>query len=409
MRRRSLVTLATLTALGCDRTGPEPTRALTSGIFASEQAACAINQGVVYCWGENTMFWEFGESPAAFPGSTTPIAVAVPGLASLARGSGPHLCGIDADGIGVCWGRGTRGQLGGGEIGDVGNGATYVNLPKSWHQIAVGRLTTCGVAADGVGYCWGHNQRGEIGDDLFDIGASSPTPREVMGGRRWKSIVTGWTHACGIAEDNQTLCWGDNSMGQLGIGAADTVAHRTPTPVAGGHVFVQLSAGARHTCGITNEGVAYCWGLNRFGEVGDGSTFPRAAPTRVAGKLRFHLIITSSGFAGASSVAVPDAPPGGIGHTCGLTSDGSAWCWGWNGNGQLGDGTQTDRRMPARVSGGLTFETLALGGSYSCGMRGSTAWCWGANESAQLGNGTLDLSTTPRSVEQPFTPILSRR
>lgn len=390
---------------GCESTAPTPAVSLISRLMTSELAACAIDAtGAVFCWGANTNFFEFGAPPSAIASSPIPVAVPVPRLAGFARGVGTHLCGIDFEGVGICWGRGTFGQLGAGTAGDVGNAWTYVSNPKSWDQIAVGRLTTCGVTADAAGYCWGANQAGEVGDAAAPIATNVLLPREVMGERQWKSIVTGWIHACGITMDNETLCWGGNTSGQLGIGVADTVAQRVPLPVDGGHDFVQLSLGARHSCGVTRGGAAYCWGQNSHGEVGDGTTALRSAPTRVAGANRYSFIATSSGFAGGSNVFPPTgAPQGAIGHTCALTVAGAAFCWGWNGNGQLGNADINISLVPVAVLGGHTFTTIALGGSYTCAWDNGV-WCWGANAAGQLGIGTTAPSTIPRPVGSPFSP-----
>ena len=174
-------------------------------------------------------------------------------------------------------------------------------------------------------------------------------------------------------------------------------------PVSGAVSFVQLSLGALHSCGLTEDGVAYCWGENFGGQLGDGTSIGRTAPTPVLTSLRFRIIATASGFATGGNVAPPIPNPGFNAHTCALTSAGTPYCWGWNGNGQLGDGTTTSRRVPVPVAGNLTLTTIALGGAYTCGMQGNTAWCWGANAFGQLGRGSLSsLSTVPVQVGAPF-------
>jgi len=388
---------------GCDSTAPGPAAPATTRLLTAEQAACAIMSGTTQCWGANTNFFEFAASPAERPGSATPVPIAVPPLASLASGVGTHLCGITDDGIGVCWGRGGFGQLGGGTEGDAGNVATFVNTPEHWRHLDVGRLTTCGVTTEGTGYCWGYNQRGEVGDDAVALGTRVVQPHEIMGGHRWKTVVAGWLHACGITESNVTMCWGSNNSGQLGIGSLDTLAHRVPQAVLGGKVFVQLSAAARHTCGVTNTGEAYCWGLNNFGELGDGSALPRSTPSRVGGQRRYRMIATASGFAGGSDVLVPSAPQGSVGHTCALTDTGAAYCWGWNGNGQLGNGSRMDSFSPVPVAGAHTFDSIALGGTYTCARKDDAVWCWGSNALGQLGNGTFDMALVPTPVLSPFS------
>jgi len=107
----------------------------------------------------------------------------------------------------------------------------------------------------------------------------------------------------------------------------------TPTSVVGGLTFTSLALGAQHTCGLTSGGTAYCWGANEEGQLGDGTFAPRRlTPTPVAGGLTF------------TSLALGEV------HTCGLTSGGAAYCWGWNGGGQLGDGTTSPRSTPTPVA-----------------------------------------------------------
>jgi alpha-tubulin suppressor-like RCC1 family protein len=128
-------------------------------------------------------------------------------------------------------------------------------------------------------------------------------------------------------------CWGANESGQLGNGA--TTASPTPVPVSGLSVAA-ISAGGGYTCGLTASGTAYCWGNNSRGDLGNGTTTGSATPVPVSGGLSFAGISAGGGYGG---------------HTCGLTTGGVAYCWGWNSNGQLGDGTQANRLVPVKVVG----------------------------------------------------------
>ena len=137
---------------------------------------------------------------------------------------------------------------------------------------------------------------------------------------------------------------------------------RATQPV--GFAFASVSSGAEHSCALTTSGAAYCWGYNGsysgFGPLGDGSVTPRSVPVAVTGDLTF------------SSVSP------GREHTCGLTTNGAAYCWGFNVWGQLGNGSTEDAAVPVAVSGGLTFAGLSAGGTNSCGVnRGGIAYCWG--------------------------------
>ena len=119
-------------------------------------------------------------------------------------------------------------------------------------------------------------------------------------------------------------------MGQIGDGTK-TLRSR-PVPVGGGLSFRTVSAGFQQTCGVTAGGLAYCWGDNARGQLGDGTKTQRSRPVPVAGGMRFHAVST-----------------GPVTHSCGVTTEGAAYCWGFNGRGQLGDGTTTDRKSPVRA------------------------------------------------------------
>ena len=128
-------------------------------------------------------------------------------------------------------------------------------------------------------------------------------------------------------------CWGNNGVGQLG----DGTTNRNPTPVlvSGGLSFASVSAGPSHVCGVTTAGDAYCWGWNSSGQLGDGTRTNRHTPVPVAGGLTGGLSFASVSTAGL--------------HTCAVTTAGVVYCWGFNGDGQLGDGSTTDRLTPVRV------------------------------------------------------------
>jgi alpha-tubulin suppressor-like RCC1 family protein len=185
----------------------------------------------------------------------------------------------------------------------------------------------------------------------------------------FRQISAGSGHTCGVTTDNRAYCWGWNEEGQLGDGT--TTDSRRPVAVAGNLRFRRMSAGSSRTCGVTTENQAYCWGFNGDGALGDGTTTDRLTPTAVAGGLRFTQV------------------EAGEFHTCGVSSpDNRAYCWGWNARGQVGDGTQGNVRLvPTPVAGGLTVHQVTGGLNHTCAVTLSDAVsCWGWNRYGQLGD-----------------------
>jgi alpha-tubulin suppressor-like RCC1 family protein len=187
----------------------------------------------------------------------------------------------------------------------------------------------------------------------------------------FRQVSAGYSHTCGVTVEGDAYCWGSNGEGALGTGTAlDRVL---PGRVRGGHRFRQISAGSFYTCAVTTGDDAFCWGLNAFGRLGTGADdFSPLSPVPVAGGLAFREVSAAGD------------------HTCGLTTDRVAYCWGGNRFGQLGDGTITDRNRPTRVRGGHRFRQVSAGGDFTCGVTTEgAAYCWGLNATGELGRGTI--------------------
>ncbi len=308
-------------------------------------------------------------SATAFGGTgTATLTVQVLHLVAVSAGD-LYSCGLQADGSTWCWGGDQGNQLG---DSTTTNSSAPVATKGGFHFVALsaGYAHSCALTATSAAYCWGDNTHGELGDGTM---THRPVPVAVSGGLQFSSVTTGLDHSCGLTAAGVAWCWGNNDAGQLGNGSNS--AATTPVAASGGIAFATISAGYQNTCGIATSGAAYCWGDNTLGQIGDGTMNATAIPVAVASGTNFVSI--SSGFW----------------HSCGVTSAGAALCWGNNDQGQLGTGDMQSHALPVPVLGGITFATVGAGGgdalqSYSCGLDTSgSAWCWGDNIWGELGNG----------------------
>jgi alpha-tubulin suppressor-like RCC1 family protein len=301
-----------------------------------------------------------------------------------------HTCGLTDDNRAICWGDRGFGTLGDGYLAFAPN-PVVVQSSQAWKQVSSGYSHRCAIDAGAIAYCWGW--RG-IGDGTFQI-RSTPVP--VQGGLAFHQLAATSGFTCGVATDGRGYCWGQNNGGSLGIGWSDSDggAYATPQAMAGGKTFASMAPGV---CALDTEGTAYCWGHNIRGRLGTGSfsgpeSCPQGpcstAPVAVAGDLRFTTI-------GGRNQNM---------HHCAVGADGVAYCWGSNGSGQLGDGTKSDRAAPVAVTGGQLFSNISVGGGHSCGLTAEgKAYCWGNDGWGQLGLGTYRGDfTSPVPVETDLT------
>ena len=215
-------------------------------------------------------------------------------------------------------------------------------------------------------------------------------------------VAAGWDNACAVTDDGAVWCWG---AGPNGEGTPETGPTAVRVEKAGGGnltgaTVVTVAGG--HACALTDDGAAWCWGGNGWGQLGDGTKTDRDRAVRVAksgGNALVDVVAISAGSTHTGEGAHNA-------NTCAITDDGSAWCWGGNDRGQLGDGTRTDRTRAVRVkkSGGgqlSRVKTIGAAGLSSCAStRAGAAWCWGNNMSGQLGDGTRTERTRAVRVKQ---------
>lgn len=213
--------------------------------------------------------------------------------------------------------------------------------------------------------------------------------------QRIDHVVAGTNHTCAIGNNGHTYCWGDDRFGQLGARMEESCRSdqcRRPVPLAGGLVLTELALGDAHTCGI-GRGQLYCWGTARFGRLGDDSLVNETCRETPAFKC---AVVPRRAAIGFSMVDVTAGPM----HGCGLADTGKVFCWGRNLGMQLGTGDTEERALPVEVEAPVHFESVTTGISHTCGVaRPDQIYCWGAGGSGRLGTGDTQDRPSPTRVE----------
>lgn len=336
-----------------------------SALASAQAATCALTSDqFVSC---------FGQSPQNGTGDTA--SVSSPTLTkggihfSNIVGGGSHFCGISTPDLGIyCWGvQALPDTLG---IILTTNFPVRVQGTTAWIQVSPGSAHNCALANDKTAWCWGADASGQLGDN----GSTNRfAPRQVLGGFRFNALAAGGSHECGLTADASAFCWGLNSNGQLGDGT--TVNRGAPTAVSGALKYQTIGAGNAWTCALgtgATLGKTYCW----------GATTGHVVPIEYFGAPVF------------TSLSV------GAAHACALTSDGTAYCWGDNTFGQLGDSTTTGRVNPTAVAGGLKFTSISAGVDQTCGITSDgVVACWGRNQAGEIGvSVAVPQQLTPRLI-----------
>jgi alpha-tubulin suppressor-like RCC1 family protein len=480
------------------RNSPVPAIGFAEGFVFEDLAlgmahSCAVTDaGNVLCWGQGTG-GQLGNGNTA--NATDPVYVCAVGTtAPCSPGNSnilgnvidieagwKHVCAHTASGGStgvVCWGWNSFGQIGDNQACGSGACSVPVNVCadatcasslSGVHDISAGGLSitgfSCAALTSGNVKCWGDNGEGQLGDQsqtqrnapvyvcasTSTTGPCSPEESDALTGI---GAVTGGgdvfsAHSCAIAPAYNTVkCWGSTLSGQLGDGlqcGSSTGYCPAPVDVCGKNAtapcsfadqdllgdVAEVDAGGVHTCALTNQGAAGCWGDNTYGSLGNGTTTSSSKPVDVqlwtqatsidlggsgcalktsdgtvqcwgpgsdgqlgnGGTNLSPSPVTVTGITGATSISAGDA------HACAVVG-GAAKCWGDNAYGQLGVGDTTDRSTPVTVSGlSSGVASISAGGRHTCAVTTSNIIkCWGNNTNGQLGDGTTTQRTTPVQV-----------
>ncbi len=401
-------------------------------VFASSNHTCGVaTNGSLYCWGYNgsSSYWgTLGDGSVI--DSYIPIPVYTDGELSgkniLSFSTGyAYNCAVADDGKIYCWGFSNNGQFGDGVSYEtvikpklVSSGIladkTIISVTASfWH--------TCAIDSEGVVYCWGLNDTGQLGNsidnDYDGVPDSTNLPVAVdtagpMAGKQIVSVVEGHRHTCALSSDSKLFCWGRNNLGQLGDGTTNNSSapvEITNSGALNGKRIKSIYAGIHtdNTCAIATDATGYdraiCWGYNLSGQVGDGTggfdpnIYIKSLPTAVSttGVLNNKNVKSISVGMAVCALAT------------GSDEKTAAYCWGYNASGQLGDGTTvSESRLPKAVdaTGALSGKTLlaiSSNSKHTCVIASdSQIYCWGDGEHGKLGNNLISGTNVPVSIEK---------
>jgi alpha-tubulin suppressor-like RCC1 family protein len=335
-------------------------------ITATRTYTCAVAEdGLAFCWGG--LDGEGDPSPILITGDRR--------FRTIAAGAS-HMCMLDGGGAAYCRGVNAYGQLGTGDTTHIWPVPAPVAGDLRFTALTAGGLTTCGLDAKGIAYCWGSYHPPLSGSPPPLL---RPTP--VPGGLHFASLDAGSGGVCGITIAGALYCWGEKR------GAVE------PKSIAADVRFRSVSVGDGVTCAVDIEDRARCWGQNEFGQLGHGTDGGRQdQPAPISGDIRFSMVSVGSV------------------HACGVAMDGKAYCWGSNKPAMLGTtrptticdvGGPSERAcspFPVLVEFAEPFETLRVGDHHACGItRSGRLVCWGHNQYGELGTGWDD-EPTPLEV-----------
>ena len=288
-----------------------------------------------------------------------------------------------------------------------GGGSTTEGISSTISEFSGGQAHTCYISSDGKVKCWGLNLYGQLGlgDTLnrSDEGGESITSLaevDLGTGHTAKKVVAGYYHTCAILDDDSVKCWGDNDVGQLGLGDtnnrgddANEMGDNLPTVDLGtGRSALDLSIGRNFTCALLDNSTVKCWGDNFLGMLGRGDTnqvgdLPNQMGDNLApidlGTGRTAKFIASRGI-----------------HACAILDNDSLKCWGANSNGGLGlddtnnrgdNGGEMGDALPAiDLGSGRSAVKVSMGNGSTCALLDNgTVKCWGYNLYGQLGIGDI--------------------
>ncbi len=353
--------------------------------YAYSSVSAITENGDLYCWGYNG-YGEAGNGTTE--NQLTPVKV-LSGVKSVTYSytssytSYFSVSAITENGDLYCWGYNGNGEAGNGTTENQLTPVKVLSGVKSVTYSYPASFSVSAITENGDLYCWGNNEYGQVGNGTTN---KQLTPVKVLSGV--KSVTHSYHSSfsvSAITENGDLYCWGDNGNGEVGNGTTEN--QLTPVKVLSGVKSVTYSSSSRvyySVLAITENGDLYCWGYNGYGEAGNGTTENQLTPVKVLSGVKS---VTSSYYSSYpySSVSA-------------ITENGDLYCWGYNGNGEAGNGTIENQLTPVKVLSGVKSVTYSSYSSVSAITENGDLYCWGYNGNGEAGNGTTENQLTPVKV-----------
>jgi alpha-tubulin suppressor-like RCC1 family protein len=371
---------------------------VSAAVVAAAPPAAAGPASIVEAWGYNA-YGQLGNGTTTE--STTPVAVDLPAgvTATSVAAGGYHSLAIGSNGTVYAWGDNGLGQLGNGTTTNSST-PVAVSVPSgvTFTAIAAGLDDSLALGSNGKVYAWGDNSFDELGNGSTASDSTVPVAVSLPAGVTATAIAAGQYHSLAIGSNGTLYAWGYNNDGQLGNGKKATPSTPVAVSMPSGVTATKIAAGGYHSLAVGSNGDLYSWGYNVDGQLGNGTTTLEDKPV---------VVSLPSGVSATSLSA-------GLYFSLAIGSNGDLYSWGYNADGELGDGAAVNsstpvavtlpaHAAPSQISTGL-YDSLAL-------ATNGTLYAWGQNGYGQLGDGSTTTSLSPTTVTFPqdatFTGLAS--